>query len=77
MKALNPTTDIAVLAKEVVEKCSLIHPSRTPEVEQLLYYLQQRKGTKDKLKGMIFFQEVFLMLIVENYYKQPTTDKNM
>ena len=53
LKALNPTTDVAVLAKEVVEKCSLIHPSRTPEVEQLLYYLQQRKGGKNDIaKGL-------------------------
>jgi hypothetical protein len=31
------------LAKEVVKKCSLIHPSKIGEVEQLLYYLQNRK----------------------------------
>ncbi|XP_066913808.1 kinesin-associated protein 3-like [Clytia hemisphaerica] len=44
LKSLNGGTDVSVLAKEVVDKCSLIHPSRIPEVEQLLYYLQQRKG---------------------------------
>ena len=31
------------MAKEVVNKCSLIHPSKLVEVEQLLYYLQNRK----------------------------------
>ncbi len=31
------------MAKEVVSKCSLIHPSKIGEVEQLLYYLQNRK----------------------------------
>ena len=36
-------TDVAVLAKEVINKCKLIHPSKIAEVEQLLYYLQNRK----------------------------------
>merc|ERR1711962_604756 len=30
-------------AQEVITKCKLIHPSKLPEVEQLLYYLQNRK----------------------------------
>jgi len=30
-------------ANEVITKCKLIHPSKLPEVEQLLYYLQNRK----------------------------------
>lgn len=34
---------MAALAREVVKKCSLIHHSKIPEVEQLLYYLQNRK----------------------------------
>ncbi|XP_072014617.1 kinesin-associated protein 3-like [Amphiura filiformis] len=45
VKSLNANTDIAALAREVVEKCKLIHPSKLPEVEQLLYYLQNRKET--------------------------------
>ena len=36
-------TDITTLANEVINKCKLIHPSKVPEVEQLLYYLQNRK----------------------------------
>ena len=34
---------MAALAREVVKKCTLIHQSKIPEVEQLLYYLQNRK----------------------------------
>ena len=45
VRSLNSATDIAVLAREVVDKCKLIHPSKLPEVEQLLYYLQNRKET--------------------------------
>ena len=43
LKSLNSQTDITALAKEVIHKCKLIHPSKVPEVEQLLYYLQNRK----------------------------------
>ncbi|XP_006812486.1 kinesin-associated protein 3-like [Saccoglossus kowalevskii] len=43
LKNLNSATDVAALAREVVDKCKLIHPSKLPEVEQLLYYLQNRK----------------------------------
>ena len=43
LKNLTPDTNISALAKEVVNKCSLIHPSKIGEVEQLLYYLQNRK----------------------------------
>ena len=44
LKSLNSQTDITALAKEVIHKCKLIHPSKVPEVEQLLYYLQNRKS---------------------------------
>ncbi|XP_019620745.1 PREDICTED: LOW QUALITY PROTEIN: kinesin-associated protein 3-like [Branchiostoma belcheri] len=43
VKHLNQNSNIALLAREIVEKCKLIHPSKLPEVEQLLYYLQNRK----------------------------------
>jgi hypothetical protein len=33
------------LAREIISKCSLIHPSKIGEVEQLLYYLKNRKET--------------------------------
>merc|ERR1711953_528524 len=43
LKSLNSQTDITALANEVITKCKLIHPSKLPEVEQLLFYLQNRK----------------------------------
>ncbi|NXK45692.1 KIFA3 protein, partial [Chauna torquata] len=43
LKSLNANTDIASLARKVVEECKLIHPSKLGEVEQLLYYLQNRR----------------------------------
>ncbi|CAL8306648.1 unnamed protein product [Lota lota] len=46
LKSLNSHTDIASLARKVVEECRLIHPSKLLEVEQLLYYLQNRKNDK-------------------------------
>ncbi len=45
MKSLGPTTDIRALAKEVVNRCKLIHPTKLLEVEQLLFYLQNRRDT--------------------------------
>uniref|UniRef100_A0A914XR60 Kinesin-associated protein 3 n=1 Tax=Plectus sambesii TaxID=2011161 RepID=A0A914XR60_9BILA len=46
LKDLNESTDISALAREVVDRCKLIPPSRLPEVEQLLYYLQNRREPK-------------------------------
>ena len=48
---MNPNTDIAALANEIVEKCKLIHPSKLPEVEQLLYYLQKRPRKQNNNAG--------------------------
>ncbi|XP_029380048.1 kinesin-associated protein 3-like isoform X2 [Echeneis naucrates] len=45
VKSLSPSTDVAALAQKVVEECKLIPPSRLPQVEQLLYYLQNRKSS--------------------------------
>ncbi|CAH2329365.1 kinesin-associated 3 isoform X2 [Pelobates cultripes] len=51
LKSLNANTDIASLARKVVEECKLIHPSKLSEVEQLLYYLQNRQdGVSGKEK---------------------------
>ena len=44
LRNLDEHTDVSKLSREVVEKCQLIHPSKLPEVEQLLFYLQKRKG---------------------------------
>ena len=51
LKSLNSHTDITALAKEVIHKCKLIHPSKVPEVEQLLYYLQNRKPVQSNAAG--------------------------
>uniref|UniRef100_A0A8C5QMW2 Kinesin associated protein 3 n=1 Tax=Leptobrachium leishanense TaxID=445787 RepID=A0A8C5QMW2_9ANUR len=51
LKSLNANTDISSLARKVVEECKLIHPSKLAEVEQLLYYLQNRRdGLSSKEK---------------------------
>ena len=43
LQGFDGQTDIHQLAEEVVTKCSLVNPARLPEIEQLLYYLQNRK----------------------------------
>ncbi|XP_056125164.1 kinesin-associated protein 3a isoform X2 [Rhinichthys klamathensis goyatoka] len=53
LKSLNTSTDIASLARKVVEECRLISPSRLPEVEQLLFYLQNRKKSAEKKEKQI------------------------
>ena len=45
IKNLSPGTDLRKLSELIVEKCNLIHPTKVPELEQLLYYLQSRKKT--------------------------------
>lgn len=43
LKSLDSNTDVAVLAREVVDKCKLIHPSKLGEVQHLIGYLLSRK----------------------------------
>ncbi|XP_032289317.1 kinesin-associated protein 3 isoform X2 [Drosophila virilis] len=43
LRSLNSKTDPAALAREVVEKCELIHKSQLNEVEQIIFYLKNRK----------------------------------
>ena len=45
VKSLDDKSNIKTLAKDIIEKCKLIHPSKILEVEQLLFYLQNRKDT--------------------------------
>ncbi|XP_047443814.1 kinesin-associated protein 3a [Mugil cephalus] len=47
LKSLNANTDTSSLAQKVVDECRLIHPSKLREVEQLLFYLQNRKHPND------------------------------
>ena len=70
VKSLNANTDISTLAKEIIEKCKLIHPSKLPEVEQLLYYLQNRKDGDNKGKkiNIISINELVEPLFGVCYY---------
>ncbi|KAM9832060.1 kinesin-associated protein 3a [Neosynchiropus ocellatus] len=43
LKSLNANTNTLSLARKVVEECRLIHPSKVHEVDQLLFYLQNRQ----------------------------------
>uniref|UniRef100_A0A8C2Z391 Kinesin-associated protein 3a n=1 Tax=Cyclopterus lumpus TaxID=8103 RepID=A0A8C2Z391_CYCLU len=47
LKSLNAHTDTSSLARKIVEECQLIHSSKLREVEQLLFYLQNRKQSND------------------------------
>ncbi|XP_062419707.1 kinesin-associated protein 3a isoform X3 [Pungitius pungitius] len=47
LKSLNAHTDTSSLARKVVDECRLIHSSKLHEVEQLLFYLQNRKQSND------------------------------
>lgn len=51
MKSLSPSTDVGALAKKVLEECKMIPASRLPQVEQLLYYLQNRKSSPVESNG--------------------------
>ncbi|XP_020716835.1 kinesin-associated protein 3 isoform X2 [Ceratitis capitata] len=43
LRSLNAKTDPATLAREVVDKCDLIHKSQLADVEQIIFYLKNRK----------------------------------
>ncbi|KAM8707764.1 hypothetical protein ACLKA7_014837 [Drosophila subpalustris] len=43
LRSLNAKTDPACLAREVVDKCDLIHKSQLNDVEQIIFYLKNRK----------------------------------
>ncbi|XP_071530765.1 kinesin-associated protein 3 isoform X1 [Panulirus ornatus] len=45
LKSLDNNTDVAALAREVVDKCKLIHPSKLSEVQHLISYLLSRKDS--------------------------------
>uniref|UniRef100_A0A182QJ16 Kinesin associated protein kap n=1 Tax=Anopheles farauti TaxID=69004 RepID=A0A182QJ16_9DIPT len=51
LKSLNSKTDPAVLAREVVEKCDLIHKSQLCDIEQIIYYLKNRKTVENPVVG--------------------------
>ncbi|KAL5275601.1 KIFAP3 family protein [Megaselia abdita] len=43
LRTLNAKSNCAALAREVVDKCDLIHKSQLSEVEQIIFYLKNRK----------------------------------
>ncbi|XP_032594240.1 kinesin-associated protein 3 [Drosophila grimshawi] len=43
LRSLTAKTDPAALAREVVDKCELIHKSQLNDVEQIIFYLKNRK----------------------------------
>ncbi|XP_075158382.1 kinesin associated protein 3 isoform X3 [Haematobia irritans] len=43
LRSLSAKTDPAALAREVVDKCDLIHKSQLADVEQIIFYLKNRK----------------------------------
>lgn len=59
LATINTKTDCNSLAKAVIEKCELIHPSKLAEIEQLIYYLKKRKPTKGKSKFL--FSRLFFL----------------
>lgn len=42
LTSLNSNSDPATLAREVIEKCDIIHKTQLAEVQQIIYYLQKR-----------------------------------
>ena len=48
LKKLDENTNVPALAQEIVEKCKLIHPSKLPTVENLLFALQQREVARSR-----------------------------
>ncbi|XP_014221190.1 kinesin-associated protein 3 isoform X1 [Trichogramma pretiosum] len=51
LNSLNKDTNVRLLAMDVIKQCSLIHSSKLPEVEQLIYYLQTRRINNDDNEG--------------------------
>lgn len=60
LKSLNASTDIGSLARKVVEECKLISPSKLPEVERLLFYLQNRKSPTGMKEHVVLVKVMFL-----------------
>ena len=46
VSGLTAASNVTTIAKQLIAQCSLIQPSRLPELEQLLMYLQKRKLEK-------------------------------
>lgn len=60
LKSLDSNTDVAVLAREVVDKCKLIHPSKLGEVQHLISYLLSRKECSKGDPSSLYYGQVSL-----------------
>lgn len=72
MRNLNSKTDPAVLAREVVEKCDLIHKSQLSDVEQIIYYLKNRKDDSNQMTTSLKSASIRL---TEKHQTSSETDK--
>lgn len=53
LKSLDAKTDVATVAKEVLDKCKIIHQSKLTEVQHLISYLKGRKRPDAKGDAMV------------------------
>lgn len=59
MSGLTASSNVTTIAKQLIAQCNLIQPSRLPELEQLLMYLQKRKLEKKGEAGYVDVRLVF------------------
>lgn len=59
LKSLDSKSDVMTVAKEVLDKCKLIHQSKLTEVQHLISYLKARKRS-DLKNGMHYFLSLLL-----------------
>lgn len=71
MQNLTESTDVHLLARQMVAQCDLIAPSRVPELEQILLYLQSRKNESGRLEGdllavvvLLQYAYIFLQMVI-------------
>lgn len=67
LPGLNAATDSAALAKRVVDKCDLIHPSQLNEVEYLIEFLKNRNENlsqcQTRLQYFTLYSGYFIVII--------------
>lgn len=54
LKSLSAKTNPQSLAREVVNKCDLIHESQLSDVEQIIYYLKNRTESGEQTKAQLW-----------------------
>ena len=67
VSGLTASSNVTTIAKQLIAQCNLIQPSRLPELEQLLMYLQKRKvekkGDFEILKYLVAYNYIFLQTL--------------